>query len=60
MSKEDMNQKIKNLDAEITEMKSDFCVEHLLPNEGEDQLESIITKAIKFGELVAQRDSISS
>jgi len=57
MSKEDINKQIDNLDAEITELKSDFCMEHFLPDNGEDQLEDIVTKAIKFGILCAERDS---
>lgn len=58
MLKEKLNNEINKLDAEITELKSDFSVEHLLPDEGDEQLEVIVTKAIKFGMLVAQRDSI--
>lgn len=58
MAKEDLNKDIDKLDAEITELKSDFSVEYLLPDEGDEQLEIIVAKAIKFGMLVQQRDSI--
>lgn len=58
MTKEDLNKEINKLDAEITELKSDFSVEHLLSYEGDEQLEAMVTKAIKFGMLVAQRNSI--
>ena len=60
MSQEELNRKINDLDAEITELKDDFSIEHFLLDEGGEQLETIITKSIQFGELVNQRDSASN
>ena len=53
----DINKEIDRLDVEITDLISDFSIEHFLPNVGDDELEIIVAKAIKFGMLVAERDS---
>lgn len=49
---------IDDLDGEISELKEQIIEENHFSNDEEEQLESLITKAIQFGMLCAKRDAL--
>ncbi|GEM_PF-4807381 len=55
-SNNEINDQIEFFDHEIENLKSLISENHYMNPEQEDELEELITKAIKFGELCGRRD----
>ena len=59
-SNNEINDQIEFLDHEIENLKSLISENHYMNPEQEDELEDLITKAIKFGELCGRRDQVQN
>ena len=56
----EINDQIEFIDHEIENLKSLISENHYMNPEQEDELEDLIAKAIKFGELCAQRKHLEN